>query len=147
MWDLFTRNLQIKKIVKKNLIIKKKSSTQNKNLGTLKIGQKTGLSGNELKKIKQGKIKIEKKIDLHGYSEIQAKEKLENFLEYCTNKNIRSILVITGKGRGKSEGIIKKNISYWLNDKNLRSKILAFDYAAPKHGGTGAIYIFLKKFK
>jgi len=145
LWDLFTKNLQIKKNIKNNFI-KKKNLLKNRNLTNLKIGQRIGLSGNELKKIRQGKIKIEKKIDLHGYTELQAKERLEKFIELCINQDIRSILVITGKGHGKNQGVIKKNISYWLNNKNLRSKILAFDYAAPKHGGTGAMYVFLKKF-
>ena len=79
---MFTKNLQIKKNVKNNLI-KKKNLPKNKNLSNLKIGQRIGLSGNELKKIKQGKIKIEKKIDLHGYTELQAKERLEKFIELC----------------------------------------------------------------
>ena len=60
MWDLFTKNLQIKKNIKNNFI-KKKNLLKNRNLTNLKIGQRIGLSGNELKKIRQGKIKIEKK--------------------------------------------------------------------------------------
>ena len=77
---MFTKNLQIKKNVKNNLI-KKKNLPKNKNLSNLKIGQRIGLGGNELKKIKQGKIKIEKKIDLHGDTEFQANERLDKFIE------------------------------------------------------------------
>tara|TARA_B100001750_G_scaffold77682_1_gene61604 strand:+ start:570 stop:698 length:129 start_codon:yes stop_codon:yes gene_type:complete len=41
--------------------------------------------------------------------------------------------------------VIKNNISKWFNEQNLRSKILAYDYAAKKDGGTGAVYVYLKK--
>ena len=49
-----------------------------------------------------------------------------------------------GKGF-RGEGIIKNNIINWLNEKDLRNMILAVNYASKKHGGDGALYIFLKK--
>ena len=70
---------------------------------------------------------------------------MEDFINRSIENGKRLVLVITGKGKER-EGIIKNNIVSWLNTKNLRSKILAVNYASKKHGGNGAIYILLRKF-
>ena len=70
---------------------------------------------------------------------------LKEFISSSIQKNYRLILVITGKGKDE-QGVIKSNILTWLNSKDLRNKILAVNHASKKHGGQGAIYIFLKKF-
>ena len=64
-----------------------------------------------------------------------------------SNKVNAAIIIIGNEilsGRTQEEKFVY--ISKWLNEKNTRTKILGFEYASPKHGGTGAIYIFLKKF-
>mgnify|MGYP000483493397 CR=1 FL=1 len=64
-----------------------------------------------------------------------------------SNKVNAAIIIIGNEilsGRTQEENLAY--ISKWLNSQNLRHKIIGFDYAAPKHGGNGAIYIFLKKF-
>ena len=83
-------------------------------------------------------------MDLHGFTENEAKNKLKNFIIQSVEEKKRLVLVITGKGKD-NEGVIKKNIIHWLNIKELRSKILAVNYASNMHGGSGALYIFLKK--
>ena len=102
------------------------------------------LSKKNLRNFSKGNIKIENKLDLHGYTEREAKIKLKNFIDKCFIQKKRIILVITGKGF-RGEGIIKNKIINWLNENNLRNMILAINYAAKKHGGDGALYIFLKK--
>ena len=44
------------------------------------------------------------------------------------------------------DGVAVCEFLSWLNSKDLRNKILAVNYASRKHGGTGAIYILLRKF-
>tara|TARA_Y100000590_G_scaffold380957_1_gene449680 strand:+ start:348 stop:620 length:273 start_codon:yes stop_codon:yes gene_type:complete len=87
---------------------------------------------------------VEDKLDLHGFTEIQAKSILEKFINKSFETNKRLVLVITGKGT-RGEGIIKKNIISWLNNSSSRNKILAAHQASKKHGGEGAIYILLRK--
>ena len=147
LWDLFTKNLD--KNIKYNKLTnyKKRIFIEEKKISQLSFGQTTGLvSKKKLRKIKKGNLLIEKKLDLHGFTQKEAKKELEIFLNDCISQNKRLVLVITGKGHVEKGGVIKNNISKWLNEKNTRTKILGFDYASPRHGGTGAIYIFLKKF-
>ena len=84
-------------------------------------------------------------MDLHGFNEVEAKNLLDDFINQSVESDKRLVLVVTGKGQ-KGEGVIKNNIVSWLNTKDLRNKILAVNYASKKHGGSGAIYILLRKF-
>ena len=145
LWELFTRNLN--KFSKREKTILKNENFKNniKNFDELKLGQGVALSKKNIKDFNKGNVFIENKLDLHGFNLVEAKNLLENFINQSLKNNKRLILVITGKGN-KGEGAIKNNIISWLNNKNLRNKILAVNYAAKKHGGSGAIYILLRKF-
>ena len=109
------------------------------------LGQGVALSKKNIRNFSKGNVFIEDKVDLHGFNEIEANNLLEDFINRSIENGKRLVLVITGKGK-EGEGVIKNNIISWLNTKNLRSKISAVNYAAQKHGGSGAIYILLKKF-
>lgn len=100
-------------------------------------------------KLRKGKFNIDAKLDLHGLTYIQAQTLLLHFINKSLQNGYKYLLVITGKGLkldGKS-GIIRQNISNWLSDINLSSKIGAFCYAKNKDGGQGAFYIRLKTTK
>jgi DNA-nicking Smr family endonuclease len=55
--------------------------------------------------------------------------------------------VITGKGLGDSlgRGVLRQAVPRWLNQAPNRARILAVMPAQPKHGGTGALYVLLKR--
>lgn len=67
----------------------------------------------------------------------------------CYRKNIRSLLIITGKKLGESgaEGVLKREVPKWLNISPLREIILMTSWATPRDGGEGALYVLLKRFK
>ena len=51
---------------------------------------------------------------------------------------------MTGKGVGKEGGGVLRNaVPRWLNEAPNRDKVLAFEYARPKDGGAGALYVLL----
>jgi DNA-nicking Smr family endonuclease len=147
LWELFTRNLNKSSKINQNKAILKDENFKNniKKLDELKLGQGIALSKKNIKDFSKGNVFIDKKLDLHGFNLVEAKNLLKNFINQSVKNNKRLILVITGKGK-EGEGAIKNNIVSWLNTKDLRNKILAVNYASKKHGGTGAIYILLKKF-
>ena len=147
MWELFSKNLNKSLRSNKNKIISKNKKFENntKELHELKLSQRLALSKKNIRDFSKGNVFIENKLDLHGYNLVEAKNLLENFINQSVENGKRLILVITGKGK-EGEGIIKNNIVSWLNAKDLRNKILAVNYASKKHGGSGAIYIFLRKF-
>ena len=147
MWELFTKNLnKFSKSNKNKIIFKSKKIKNNtKELPKLKLGEMSILSKKNIRDFNKGNVFIENKLDLHGFNQVDAKNLLEDFINQSIENGKRLILIITGKGK-EGEGVIKNNIISWLNNKSLRNKILAVNHASKKHGGSGAIYILLRKF-
>ena len=147
MWELFTKNLnKFSKSNKNKIIFKsKKIKNNSKALPKLKLGEMSVLSKKNIRDFNKGNVFIENKLDLHGFNQEDAENLLEDFINQSIENGKRLILIITGKGK-EGEGVIKNNIISWLNNKSLRNKILAVNHASKKHGGSGAIYILLRKF-
>ena len=147
LWELFTKNLNKFSQSNKNKIIFKSKKIKNntKELPKLKLGEMSVLSKKNIRDFNKGNVFIENKLDLHGFNQVDAKNLLEDFINQSIENGKRLILIITGKGK-EGEGVIKNNIISWLNNKSLRNKILAVNHASKKHGGSGAIYILLRKF-
>lgn len=108
-------------------------------------------------KLKKGNVKIDKKIDFHGLSLIDAKQLLISSINLCFQNNKRCILFITGKGTNLKEketdqnrlffGKIRRSFLDWTRLDEVKNKILQIHQAAPKHGGDGAFYVYLRKNK
>ena len=104
-------------------------------------------------KMRQGKIRPEAKLDLHGLNLSQAQPILTKFVLDAHGKGLRLILIITGKGRNsedygvihKKKGVLKATVPNWLAMEPLSSKILQTTNAHVKHGGGGAFYVYLRK--
>ena len=98
------------------------------------------------KRLAKGEYKVEGKIDLHGLTMDEAWEDLMKFLETAVNAGKRCVLVVHGKGKGYGEkgnmGLIKSKISGWLGE---HPATLAFSNCLPKHGGSGAMYVLLRR--
>ena len=109
------------------------------------------------KKIKKGTFRVEKTIDLHGYSISDAKNYLFEKIGSFYLKNIRCLVVITGKGQRPKDkndsknklfyGKIRNEFPYWLQDENISNKILSYQQADPNLGGEGAFVVYLRKKK
>ena len=96
--------------------------------------------------MKRGQLKADARLDLHGMTQDEAHSALKAFIVAAHGAGKRQALVITGKGEGGT-GILKNAVPRWLNSADLREKIVAFDYAQPKDGGEGALYVRLRKPK
>ena len=104
-------------------------------------------------KLKQGKLRPEAKLDLHGLNLSQAHPVLTRFVLNAYGRGLRLILVITGKGRNSEDhdviprrkGILKATVPSWLAMEPLSSKILQVTNAHVRHGGDGAFYVYLRK--
>lgn len=104
---------------------------------------RSGLQHNILKKLRQGKNPIEHSLDLHGLTVQQARAELITFLNECELTNIRHAIIVHGKGFGSNgKPVIKPMINRWLPQVE---NVLAFHSAQPKDGGSGAVYVLLKK--
>ena len=111
------------------------------------------------KKLKQGKSKPDGKIDLHGMTCVQAHEKLFGYLARAQQSGKRVILVVTGKGGPKktgyadfryvdfedSRGVLRREVPMWLSGGAMRHMIVSFSDARQNDGGSGALYVVLKR--
>ncbi len=97
-------------------------------------------------RMRRGRMPIEGTLDLHGYTQEQARPALAAYMARAQDAGKRCIVVITGKGDiAQGGGIIRTQTPQWLNEPENRARILAFDYAQPRHGGLGALYVLLRK--
>lgn len=105
---------------------------------------RTGLQHSVLKKLRKGGFVIEAELDLHGQTVPEAAQSLTDFIRHYRNDGKRCVRIIHGKGQGSPDKIpiLKTKINTWLRQKD---EVLAFCSALTVDGGTGAVYVLLKK--
>lgn len=107
-------------------------------------------------RLRRGQMPIDGRLDLHGLNQEQAHSMLNQFVMTAHANGKRCLLIITGKGRGglRAEdayapdlqpGILKQKLPEWLSMHPLERVVLKIMTAAPKDGGGGAFYIYLKR--
>ena len=90
-------------------------------------------------------LKIEKTLDLHGFSATVAKQKTERFLHNAYNNGIKLVLIVTGKGKPETPGVLRALLPEWL--QNLPALIIGYAPANIQDGGSGAFYIKIRRKK
>ena len=96
------------------------------------------------------------RFDLHGFTLLEANQKIRELITNCQEKNFKEILLITGKGLNSNTDqntYVSKELSklkfavpeYINSQKDLSDKILSIRQASINDGGEGAIIIKLKK--
>ncbi len=130
--------------VESNFIPKIKSPTKKVKPVDLREGDHAGLDGRSRRKLASGNFRVEARIDLHGHNAQQAETKLRAFIEQSASLGHRCVLVITGKGN-RGEGVLRRHAPLWLKQPPLNGCVLAISNATPKDGGTGAIYVMLRR--
>ena len=116
-----------------------------------------GLDGNTAEKLKRGQIAPGARIDLHGLTEARAHQALLSFLRRAQKDGVKLALVITGKGNPNDEdgaswtmrrhGILKEMVPRWLNEKDFASLVAGSGASHRRHGGDGALYVYLRKIR
>jgi len=103
-----------------------------------------GLQHRLLRQFRQGNIRPEARLDLHGCTLTEAAALLAIFLSNAQNNQQRCVCVIHGKGHGSTEGrpVLKAQVNQWLRDI---PSVLAFSSAQAKDGGMGAVYVLLRR--
>lgn len=103
-----------------------------------------GLQYTVIRKLRRGQYAIEAQLDLHGATVAQARERVNAFLNSARLQGKRCVRIIHGKGNtsaGKLP-VLKGKVNSWLRQKD---EVLAFCSARPNDGGTGAVYVLLKR--
>lgn len=105
---------------------------------------RNGLQHNVARKLRRGQYRIDAELDLHRMTSTQARDAVSRFLSICQRQGHRCIRIIHGKGLSSFNKlpVLKGKLNYWLQQ---RDEVVAFCSARPRDGGTGAIYVLLKR--
>lgn len=109
-------------------------------------GSTAGLDKRKAERLKRGKLPIEARLDLHGRHLEAAHAAVTRFLADAQADGKRCVLIVTGKGRGEG-GLLRQEVPRWLNETGNRGRVVSFDYAQPKDGGAGALYVLLRRIR
>jgi DNA-nicking Smr family endonuclease len=111
------------------------------------------------KRLSAGRIAIEARLDLHGMRQEEAREALMRFLRSAQANGLRHVKVITGKGVPERDaelkpfslfeenrrGVLRDQAPRWLQSPEARSLVVSFTEAGRGHGGSGALYVQIRK--
>ena len=105
------------------------------------------------RELKRGRAPVDDALDLHGMNQTEAHQALRGFLRYSQARGARLVIVVTGKGEPlhgagpfwQERGVLRRLTPHWLREPDLRSVVLGFEEAAQTHGGSGALYVRLRR--
>jgi len=101
--------------------------------------------------LNRGARRVDAVIDLHGMRQDEAHGALLAFLRRAQAQGHGLVLVVTGKGADASgdafgeRGVLRRVAPHWLRLPVLRPLVLGVEEAGPRHGGSGALYVRLRR--
>lgn len=108
--------------------------------------KRPGIQNGVYRKLKQGRYPSEARLDLHRHSVDSARKEVFEFVREALKLGLRSLLIVHGRGgtgsANKGAAVLKGYINHWLRELE---DVQAFASARPEHGGTGAVYLLLRK--
>ncbi|MFY9178823.1 MAG: DNA endonuclease SmrA [Venatoribacter sp.] len=106
--------------------------------------KRPGIQDGVYRKLRLGRYEAEARLDLHQMRVEQAEKEVERFLQDCLEHDIRTVLILPGKGERNiaDPSILKSHLAHWLEQDD---RVQAFHSAQPQHGGAGAFYVLLRK--
>jgi len=102
---------------------------------------RSGIQTKMLKRLRNGKLPIEGKLDLHGLSVTHARQEVSLFLQHCQTAGKKCVIIVHGKSTINQHPILKSMLNRWLRQIPA---VLAFSSSLAQHGGTGAVYVLIK---
>jgi DNA-nicking Smr family endonuclease len=127
------------------------SNSQSKKLPPL-----AGIETKLRQRVARGQLQIEARLDLHGHYQDAAHRRLFAFLREAQRRDYRLVLVITGKGFAgggsdpetgfeRERGVLRRATPLWLSAPEARKLVIGFEEAALHHGGSGALYVRIRR--
>lgn len=115
----------------------------------------SGIDGGTAREMRKGALEPEARLDLHGMTENAAHRALVTFVRGAQARGLRFVLIVTGKGvddphapftMGEGRrGVLKALTPRWLTEPELSGFIADMRAAHRRHGGDGALYVYLRK--
>lgn len=102
---------------------------------------KTDKGKNDLQRLRNGHYPVVADVDLHGYTQEEAQQVLNEFIEFTQKRGVCAE-IIHGSGLGSSgyKPVLKNMTRRWLMQ---HPDVLA--YIEPREGNDGAVRILLKR--
>lgn len=105
--------------------------------------KKDGVQNEVFKRLKSGTYELHGRLDLHRHTVREARQALFGFFELARSKGWRNLLISHGRGeRSPTPARIKSYVAHWLSQV---PDVIAYHSAARHHGGTGSVYVMMKK--
>ena len=108
--------------------------------------KRPGIQNGVYRKLRLGHYQLDARLDLHRLAVTQARDEVFSFIQEATSLGLRTLLIVHGKGQSKAQGdrtaVLKGYVDHWLRELEA---VQAFHSAQPSHGGTGAVYVLLRK--
>jgi len=103
-----------------------------------------GVQHKVLRKLKRGGFSVSATLDLHGLTVDQARVLTNEFLRAERRELKCCVRIVHGKGHRSESGqpMLKSMLNRWLPQ---REDVIAFCSTPPHDGGTGAMYVLLKR--
>ncbi len=101
-------------------------------------------SPRRMRQLRRGKLLPEAKLDLHGLSREQARNRVRYFLEDSVYHGLKTVLVVTGRGKGSAgEPVLRAEMERYLT-LEAKAWVVEWGRAPRQYGGEGALVVFLK---
>lgn len=102
---------------------------------------KNGQGSNDIKRLQNGHYEVVADVDLHGYTQEEAQQVLNEFIEFVKQRGVCGEIV-HGSGLGSSgyTPVLKSLVRRWLMQ---HPDVLA--YCEPRKGNDGAVRILIKR--
>ncbi len=108
--------------------------------------KRSGIQNGVYRKLRLGQYQIDARLDLHRMTAKQARQEVFSFISEAGQLGLRTLLIVHGKGQSAAgsapTAVLKGLVNHWLRELQT---VQAFHSAQPLHGGTGAVYVLLRK--
>lgn len=106
--------------------------------------RRDGCQHGVFKKLRMGRYPLDARLDLHRMTVEDARREVFQFIRDCYRHELRTLIILHGKGERNADKTapIKSYVNKWLKEID---EVMAFHSAQKQHGGTGAVYVLLKK--
>lgn len=97
-----------------------------------------------MRRLRRGHYRCRAELDLHGLFADEALRRAAAFLAEARDNGWQCVRIVHGKGlrSGHRGPVLKSRLAGWLQ---RRREVLAFRSARPADGGSGAVYVLLRR--
>lgn len=109
-------------------------------------GLAPGVDRRTLRRLRQGRVPVDRTLDLHGLDAASAQERVADTLRRMGDRGERCLLIVHGRGlHSESWPVLKQALTGWLAAPPHGRRVLAFVSAPVELGGTGATLVLLRR--